>query len=448
MKNSTGPLFRKGRKIGLIICGLSFLSVGYGQVIGSKAIPADYPSFNAFLTDLNILGVGSGGVTLTIPSGYTETAPAGGFVLSATGTSLNPIVINGSASNKPVFTAAASQTSGALNDAIIKLVGSDYVTISNLKLQENNSNTITTAASNDMTEWGIALLYASVADGASTCSILNNEVSLNRVYQNTFGIYSNSTHDALAPTITASATEGNGHLTIQGNQISHVNFGIVVVGPTAATDHNDVLNIGGTSAGLGNIISNYGTTGSYSAFANMATSAVSGILIRNTKNYNVRHNILTSSSGGVTAGTLRGIYVQSFNNAPSGTIANNLTDNEVSLQSASSGSTIQGLVIENTTANGTSDISISDNDFNNTSHISTATGSITFISSAVPVANLLIHANTFTNITVSTSGSVIFINHPYSMATGQNQTFSNNAIVGTFTKTWINNQAAKRGKRI
>ena len=51
-----------------------------------------------------------------------------------------------------------------------------------------------------MTEWGVALLYASTTNGASNCTIQNNVISLNRTYQNTFGIYSNSTHSATAPT--------------------------------------------------------------------------------------------------------------------------------------------------------------------------------------------------------------------------------------------------------
>ena len=65
---------------------------------------------------------------------------------------------------------------------------------------------------------------------------------------NTFGIYSNSTHSATAPTTSATATGANGgnnNLTITSNTITDVNQGIVVGGPTAATAQNTGVVIGG-----------------------------------------------------------------------------------------------------------------------------------------------------------------------------------------------------------
>ena len=52
-----------------------------------------------------------------------------------------------------------------------------------------------------MTEWGVALLYVTTTDGAQNNTIQNNTITLNRTYQNTFGIYSNSTHSATAVTV-------------------------------------------------------------------------------------------------------------------------------------------------------------------------------------------------------------------------------------------------------
>ena len=57
-----------------------------------------------------------------------------------------------------------------------------------------------------MTEWGVALLYVTTTDGAQNNTITGNTIDLNRVYQNTFGIYSNSTH-----TQTAVRHFGNGN---------------------------------------------------------------------------------------------------------------------------------------------------------------------------------------------------------------------------------------------
>ncbi len=92
----------------------------------------------------------------------------------------------------------------------------------------------------------------------------------------------------------------------------------MVVGPTAAADNNDGLDIGGTTAGTANNITNFGTTGTFSAYANVS-GTVNGVLVRNTKNFNVSRNTITSSNGGTTVGTLNGIQVPAFSVAPTGT---------------------------------------------------------------------------------------------------------------------------------
>ena len=61
-------------------------------------------------------------------------------------------------------------------------------------MTENAANTTTTAGTNNMTEWGVALLYVTTTDGCQNITIQNNTIDLDRTYQNTFGIYSNSTH--------------------------------------------------------------------------------------------------------------------------------------------------------------------------------------------------------------------------------------------------------------
>src|SRR5206468_8185188 len=167
-------------------------------------------------------------------------------------------------------------------------IGADWITITGFTMQENPANITTAAASNNMTEWGVAVWYVTTTDGAQNDTIKNNTITLNRTYQNTFGIYSNSTHTATAVTASATATGaagGNSGLKLYVNNISNVNQGIVVVGPTAAADHNDGIEIGG-SAPNANTITDFGTTNSYSAYANISsgTLSVSGILLRNSKN--------------------------------------------------------------------------------------------------------------------------------------------------------------------
>ena len=264
-----------------------------------------YPDLASAITALNAATITSP-VTITLTG--NETAPVGGYSITVQGTATNTIHIQG---NSSVITASGALVAGTITDAIFKLVGADYVTLQNFTMQENVANVTTAAATNNMTEWGVALLYATTTNGAQNNTIQNNIISLNRVYQNTFGIYSNSTHSAIDAITAATATTvtgGNHVLKIYTNAISNVNNGIVVVGPTAIADQNTGLDIGGSSLVMANTITNYGTTGTFSAYANVSGS-VNGILVKNSNGTNISYNTVTSSVGGVTAGNLNGIQV-------------------------------------------------------------------------------------------------------------------------------------------
>ena len=113
----------------------------------------------------------------------------------------------------------------------------------------------TTAGTNTMTEFGVALFYTTTTNGAQNDIIQNNTISLNRTYQNTWGIYANATHSATVVTTSASATTtagGNSGLKVYGNAISNVNNGILVLGPTAVAGWwQDPLAYGRAGAGSG-----------------------------------------------------------------------------------------------------------------------------------------------------------------------------------------------------
>lgn len=112
------------------------------QLAGTLSIPADYPSISAFVTDLNVQGVGIGGVTLNVPAGYTETL-TGRISITATGTAANPIIIQklGVGAN-PILTAyvGTGTPASANKDGMFSLEGSDYVTIDGIDLAEAASN--------------------------------------------------------------------------------------------------------------------------------------------------------------------------------------------------------------------------------------------------------------------------------------------------------------------
>jgi hypothetical protein len=418
----------------LSVVALACLSAatGYAQVTtnSGSGLAATYPDLDAAINALNGATITTP-VVITLDAANPQTAPAGGYVITAEGTAANTITINGSSN---IITASAAHTVGNINDAIFKLVGADYVTLQGFTMQENAANTIiASAATNNMTEWGVALLYASTTNGAQDNTIQNNTISLDRTYRNSFGIYSNSTHSATAPTTSATATSSNTGLKIYANMISNVNLGIAVVGPTAAANYQTV-DIGGTSPAQGNSITDYATSTQLSSYANLSGTGY-GILIRNVTDYNVSNNTIASSNGGYTVtSAMRGIFVTAASNTPTGTLTQTINNNSISLLPGASAATT-GIEVAGTTSTATSSLSISNNDFNNTGHTVAATSAVTFINNAMSVLTTNINSNTFTNLSLVTTGSVTFISNSLTRPANAICNVNGNSIVTGFNKT-------------
>jgi hypothetical protein len=408
---------------------------------GGTGLPfATYANMTTALAAINGGTVHNGTVTCFVNTGYTEIVPAGGHSITATyGTSGTPItfVKNGTGAN-PTFTAPA-QTGFLLTDAIFKIIGGDFITIDGFTMLERNFTPVaadTTAGTNTMTEFGVALFYATTTNGCQNITIRNCTIDLNRTYQNTFGIYANSTHTATAPTIGATATGatgGNHNLTITGNTITDVNQGISITGPTAAADNNDNVVIGGSALNA-NTITNYGTTGTFSGYINIS-GTVNGILVRNTLNTTISNNTITSSVGGVTAGTLNGIQIPASTVAPTGTFTVNINNNNISLRSGLIGGAMNGINLPSGSASTTSILNINANDFNTFGHTVAGTGAITFITNAGAHLTQSISNNTFTNMSVNTTGSVTFISNSVTLPATGTKNVNSNSIVTAFNKT-------------
>ncbi|MFZ7107506.1 MAG: beta strand repeat-containing protein, partial [Bacteroidota bacterium] len=420
---------------GLLITGLSLTSTAQVTTNSGSGLAPSYPDLASAITALNAATITSP-VVITLTA--SETAPAGGYSITAQGSAANTITIDGATFT---ITANGTLTAGALNDAIFKLVGADFVTIQNFVMQENPANTTTAAATNNMTEWGVALLYATTTNGASNNTIQNNNISLNRTYQNTWGIYSNSTHSPTAVSTSATATGvtgANDSLRIYTNSISNVNNGIVVVGPTAAADQTDLVDIGGTSAGTGNTITNYGNTGTFSSYINVS-GTVNGILIRNVRNVNVQYNTITSSNttGALTSsGTLRGVYMPAYSAAPTGTNSQVISNNTISVTTGVATGALQGIIVEGTTGNATTSLTINTNTFQNCGYnVASPSGATTFINSTMANLNQTINNNVFNNLTISSTGSVTFISNSVLVSATGSQTIQGNSINTAFNKT-------------
>ncbi|WP_430406264.1 T9SS type A sorting domain-containing protein [Fluviicola sp.] len=315
----------------LLILGSGSL---FGQVSGTKTIPTDYATIAAFITDINTNGIGSGGVTLNVPSGYTETAPAGGFTITATGTVANPIIIQKSgAGANPVLTAFTGGTGTpgtAVQDGILSLVGSDYVTIDGIDLTENASNTSNPATM----EYGLGLFKASATDGCQnnlirnctiTLSTVNNASGTSPAFDGSRGINvvnSLITTQTTAVTVT-SAAGSNSNNQFYTNIIRNTNIGIALSGFAAASPFTlgDTGNdVGGIAGATGNTIVNFGGAAS-------ASNPSAGIRTLNQWGLNVSYNTLNNNSGtGANhVSTLRGIFIGAATSASATVNNNNIT---------------------------------------------------------------------------------------------------------------------------
>ena len=331
----------------IILLSTSLLNLVQAQLTGTKNIPGDYPTLAAAVTDLNVQGVGAGGVIFNLLAGNPQSVPAGGYIIGGTGSAILSGPNATSATKTAVFqgnlnilTASGSLVAGNLNDGIFKLIGADWISIQAFNMQENAANVINTpAASNNMTEWGVALLYESATDGSQNNTIQNNIISLNKSYQNSFGVYSNVRHTAsdviTAADITDAVTGPNHSNKVYGNTINNVSFGIVFIGSATAANMDNANDIGGASLATANNINNYGGLGALSAFNSFPTTIVVGAYLFNQNNFNLSFNTFISASLN-TAVALRGILTD-YSAVPIGGITNNVNSNTVSFTQAGTG---------------------------------------------------------------------------------------------------------------
>ncbi|MFM9988082.1 T9SS type A sorting domain-containing protein [Flavobacterium sp.] len=313
------------------------VTVGNAQVTtnGGSGLNPTYPDLASAITALNGATISSP-VVITLDPVNPQTAPAGGYAITAQGDATNTILIQGGGNT---ITASNALVAGTLTDAIFKLIGADYVTLQNFTMQENAANLTTAAATNNMTEWGVALLYATATNGAQNNTIQNNTISLNRVYQNTFGIYSNTRHTAIVVTVIAdvtSAAGANSFNKVYGNAISNVNYGTVFIGSGALTASSFMDNgndIGGSSVATGNTYTNWGGVGTVISGYVSVTGSNYCIFDNNQYNDNISYNTITSfaSASGLTMGGILKNYSTGTTGQPTGTITSVINNNTVTI---------------------------------------------------------------------------------------------------------------------
>jgi hypothetical protein len=380
------------------------------QLTGTKTIPGDYASVAAFVTDVNTLGVGAGGVTLNIPAGYTETAPSLGYQLTATGTSANPIIIQKSGAGlNPLITSYTGGTGtpgSAIQDGIFALIGSDYVTIDGIDLVENAANTTNPSTM----EYGYGLFKANATNGCQnnvikncviTLSNNNNAAGTAPAFDGSRGInVVNSLVTTQTTSITITAASGsNSNNSFTGNTIKNVNIGIALSGfaatagvgptPTAATFFGDLNNIIGGSLANANTIQNFGG-------AAAAANPAAGIRTVNQWSpiisFNTLNNNIGTGGGANHASTLRAILIGAATSANT-----DVTNNNITLVSGALTSQLDGI----SNAAGSTTLTNTININNNIIQLAypTATTAVIngIINSGTPTT-VNINANTITNV--------------------------------------------------
>jgi hypothetical protein len=375
-------------------------------------LAASYTSLANAITALDAITAISGPVTLTCAAG-SETAPAGGYAINFTAatTLANNVVITGTTTT--TITASSSLSAGALNDAIFKIIGSDYVTIQNFTMQEGLSNGTTNAATNNMTEWGVALLYASTTNGAQNNSIKNNIISLSNTYTNSFGIYSNVRHSATSVTVTAditnSTTAPNSGNKVYNNTINNVNMGIAFIGSATALYQDTGNDIGGSSTATANTITFWGGAGAATAYVSNSPTSYC-IYMNHQTGDNVSYNTIGSATISGSSVVFRGIFKDYSTTAPVGTFTSSINGNTIAMFSANTSGIFECISSQGMTALSTATININFNTILNCTLSGASTSSSlvcinnTSVPGALSISNNIMRSNTSTATTGGFTG--------------------------------------------
>lgn len=287
------------------------LAKGFSQPItGIKTVCSsgcDYTTLNAAVSALNLNGVGSGGAVIEVAGGHTETLPNAGIsigsaTLNASLNASNPLIIRNSffSFSKPIFTSGAG-TGGI--DAMVKLLGVDYVTLENLVFNEANTNTSSTT----QLEYGIMLVKrnsVNPVDGCQYNTIKDCEITFRR---NTFmtqtGIYAANHLATNTSNITYTLlSDAHSFNTIEGNIITNGQHGIYFSGINSTSASTTLYDQGNTIGreNNGNQIRRFGSNNN---------SVASGIIAYYQNNLLIEGN--TISGGGTSfTNTINGIDLQ------------------------------------------------------------------------------------------------------------------------------------------
>ena len=366
--------------------------------IGSPASCTQFTSLAVFVSQINARGI-SGSVVVDVPAGYTETLSAG-LLMTATGTASNTITIqkSGSGANPKLTAFVGTKTAASTTtiDVMWSFAGSDYVTVDGIDLLDPATNTtdVTTM------EAGYGFYKASATDGANNNTIRNCTITLNRNnltsaasgprFQGSNGIEVMAcTPAAVGTTVTVTSVAGaSSNNRFYSNTIQNVNSGIALTGyagasPFTLCDFNN--DIGGSSAGTGNNIINFGGgTG--------ATVACVAVFLKDQWSANVSYNTVNNNVGGTGGFNHSNINRGIFANASSIGSSCNITNNSITITAGSSTSAISWCIDYEAAASGANGNTVNINN-NTISATSTVASTVAFTAIWVNTAASTVNVN-------------------------------------------------------
>jgi len=300
-----------GLLIALLFSGTAFAQLsGIKYIVSGVSTPDTFPSFFAAISALNTQGVGTGGVTFRVPTGQLFVENPNPPPITATGTASNPItfvkwgvganpIVRPGVAGTLTVTAVTGTTSNG--DAIIKIVGGDYITFDGIDLQDNPGF----SGTGPSFDYGYMLVRASGTDACQNVTIRNCRIVLKRTTTWSAGIYAALLDNAGAvPTVTATSGRAE-NIYIYNNVIDSCYHGIkqfgyadLVTNNFAFYDQNIQIGVAG-----GNLITNIGGGASY----------VYGIYAGYANNLKINNNIINVGPGSTSY--VYGIYVYYCYNA-------------------------------------------------------------------------------------------------------------------------------------
>ncbi len=380
-----------------------FSQFSIAQLTGTKTIPGDYATIQLAITDLNLQGVGTGGVTFNVAAGHTETfsTDSAGFI-SATGNSGDQIIFQKSGVGaNPLITASAlgniatSTSLTANGDGIIVIEGGDYITFDGIDLQENVA-----ATGAQLMESGYFLKKFSGDDACKNVTIRNCSISLDKTTRYSYGIYVSNLVGGSDATVTSTGGRSE-NIKIYNCTISNVYVGVQVRGDAASTpydlyDQNIEIGVDGA-----NSITNYGG----------GASIAYGIYAIYQNNFKIANTTINGGAGTTT--TLYGISTST------GTNSNvDLYNNSITIEGGATTSTIYGISNAMGSSGTDNTVNIYNNIIQNCTYPTATSGSMYGLYQSTSPFNVNIYDNMVRNNTKGgTSGTMYLL---YNLNTGTN----------------------------